>query len=75
MPGCDRLPELVVQPRLTIAGAGLLSLFLAYGGWRTVRAPGTGRRRGLAAVAAAGFTMAAMTALFVLLYGTGGGDV
>ncbi|MET9693657.1 hypothetical protein ABZY81_35385 [Streptomyces sp. NPDC006514] len=30
------------SPRLTIAGAGLLSLFLAHGAWRTFRAPRTG---------------------------------
>ncbi|MFK0256984.1 lysine transporter LysE [Streptomyces sp. NPDC090445] len=59
------------SPRLTIAGAGLLSLFLAHGAWQTFRAPAKGRRRGLAAVTAGGFTLIAMTALFLLLYGTG----
>ncbi|MFE7892798.1 lysine transporter LysE [Streptomyces sp. NPDC057412] len=59
------------SPRFTIAGVGLLSLVLAYGGWHAFRSPGKGRRRGLAALTAAGFTVAAVTALFLLLYGTG----
>ncbi|WP_330239416.1 lysine transporter LysE [Streptomyces sp. NBC_00525] len=58
------------SPRLTIAGAGLLSLFLAHGAWQTFRTPAKGRRRGLAALTAAGFTVTAMTALFLLLYST-----
>ncbi|NXY95248.1 lysine transporter LysE [Streptomyces sp. BR123] len=58
------------SPRLTIAGAGLISLFLAHGAWRTFRTPRK-RRRGLAAVTTAAFTLTAMTALFLLLYGTG----
>ncbi|MFJ4503607.1 lysine transporter LysE [Streptomyces sp. NPDC088864] len=59
-----------LSPRLTIAGAGLLSLFLAHGAWQTFRTPAKGRRRGLAALTAAGFTVTAMTALFLLLYST-----
>ncbi|MFG3531159.1 lysine transporter LysE [Streptomyces sp. NPDC047917] len=59
------------SPRLTIAGAGLLSFFLAHGAWRTFRTPTKGRRRGLAALTAVGFTVTAMTALFLLLYATG----
>lgn len=59
------------SPRFTIAGVGLLSLVLAYGGWHAVRSAGKGRRRSLAALTAAGFTVAAVTALFLLLYGTG----
>ncbi|MFF8691695.1 lysine transporter LysE [Streptomyces sp. NPDC015144] len=58
------------SPRLTLAGAGLLSLVLAHGAWRTFRPPTKGRRRGLAAVTAFGFTAAAATALFLLLYAT-----
>ncbi|MFE1560698.1 lysine transporter LysE [Streptomyces sp. NPDC058734] len=42
------------SPRLTVAGAGLLGLFLAYGAWRTFRDPAKGRPRGLAAVAGGG---------------------
>lgn len=57
-----------LSPRLTIAGAGLLSLFLAHGAWQTFRTPAKGRRRGLAALTAASFTVTAMTALFLLLY-------
>lgn len=59
------------SPRFTIAGAGLLSFFLAHGAWQTFRTPMKGRRRGLAALTAVGFTVAAMTALFLLLYATG----
>jgi TRAP-type C4-dicarboxylate transport system permease small subunit len=59
------------SPRLTVAGAGLLSCFLAHGAWQTSRTPAKGRRRGLAAVTAAGFTGAAATALFLLLYSPG----
>ncbi|MDX3800645.1 lysine transporter LysE [Streptomyces sp. AK04-3B] len=59
------------SPRLTIAGAGLLSLFLAHGAWQTFRNPTKGHPRGLAALTAAGFTLTAMTALFLLLYATG----
>jgi hypothetical protein len=61
------------SPRLTIAGAGLLSLFLAHGAWQIFRTPTKGRRRGLAALTAAGFTITAVTALFLLFYGTGCG--
>ncbi|MER7195547.1 lysine transporter LysE [Streptomyces flaveolus] len=59
------------SPRLTIAGAGLLCCLLAHGAWQTFRRPEKGRRRGFAAVTAAGFTTAAATALFLLLYATG----
>ncbi|MCX5409726.1 lysine transporter LysE [Streptomyces sp. NBC_00335] len=62
------------SPRLTVAGAGLLSLFLAHGAWRTFRDPEKGRRRrGLAAVTTAAFTLAAATGVFLLFYGTGCG--
>ncbi|BFP50695.1 hypothetical protein SCMC78_05020 [Streptomyces sp. CMC78] len=60
-----------LSPRFTIAGAGLLSLLLAHGAWQTFRTPAKGRRRGLAALTAVGFTVTAMTALFLLLYSTG----
>ncbi|MET7275694.1 lysine transporter LysE [Streptomyces flaveolus] len=59
------------SPRLTVTGVGLLCCFLAHGAWQTVRTPAKGRRRGLAAVTAAGFTGAAATALFLLLYAPG----
>ncbi|MFD5570277.1 lysine transporter LysE [Streptomyces cadmiisoli] len=59
------------NPRLTLAGVGLLSLTLAHGGWKSFRAPVKGRRRGLAALTVAIFTLAAMTSLFLLLYATG----
>lgn len=59
------------SPRFTIAGIGLLSLVLAFGGWHGLRSPGRGRRRGLAALTVGGFTVAAVMALFLLLYGTG----
>nr|WP_206209410.1 lysine transporter LysE [Streptomyces sp. SID10362] len=58
------------DPRLTIAGAGLLSLLLAHGAWRTFRAAGHGRRRGLAALTTVAFGASAATALFLLLYAT-----
>ncbi|MFD9408219.1 lysine transporter LysE [Streptomyces sp. NPDC059989] len=59
------------SPPLTIAGAGLLSLFLAHGAWRTFRDPAKGRRRrGLAAATTAGFTLTATTAGFLLFYAT-----
>ncbi|MFG2432965.1 lysine transporter LysE [Streptomyces sp. NPDC048590] len=58
------------SPRLTIAGAGMLSLFLAHGAWQTFRTPAKSLRRGLAAVTAAGFTVAAVSALFLLFYAT-----
>ncbi|MFF6935108.1 hypothetical protein [Streptomyces sp. NPDC008312] len=38
--------------------------------WQTFREPVRRRRRGCAAVAAAGFTLAAATAVFLLLYAT-----
>ncbi|MFG3304900.1 lysine transporter LysE [Streptomyces wuyuanensis] len=60
-----------VSPRLTIAGAGLLGLFLAHGAWQTLRTPMKGRRSGLAALATTGFTLAATAALFLHLYTTG----
>ncbi|MBB1253890.1 lysine transporter LysE [Streptomyces alkaliterrae] len=56
------------SPRFSIAGAGLLSLFLAHGAWQVFRSPSKGRRRGLAAVTAAGFTATAVAALFLLFY-------
>ncbi|MFC9944004.1 lysine transporter LysE [Streptomyces pratensis] len=57
------------SPRLTVAGAGALSLFLAYGAWGAFREPSKGRRRrGVAAVATGGFTLAAATAVFLLFY-------
>ncbi|WP_236244817.1 lysine transporter LysE [Streptomyces sp. CC210A] len=59
------------SPRLTVAGAGLLSLSLAHGAWQTFRAPVKGRRRDLAALTAAGFAVAATTSLFLLLYAAG----
>jgi hypothetical protein len=62
------------SPRLTLAGAGLISLFLAHGAWRTFRDPAKGRpRRGLAAVTTAGFTLTAATAVFLLAYAPGCG--
>nr|WP_237500167.1 lysine transporter LysE [Streptomyces sp. SID8379] len=60
-----------VSPRFTIVVAGLFTLFLAHGAWRTFRTPGKGHRRGLAALTAVGFTVTATTALFLLLYTTG----
>lgn len=63
-----------LSPRLTVAGAGLLGLFLAHGAWRTFRRPAEGRRRrGLAAVTAADFALTAATAAFLLLYAPGCG--
>ncbi|WP_186780106.1 lysine transporter LysE [Streptomyces salinarius] len=59
------------SPRLTVAGAGLLSCLFAHGAWQTFRRSGKGRRRGLAALTATGFTGAAATALFLLLYAPG----
>jgi hypothetical protein len=59
------------SPRLTLAGAGLLSLFLAHGAWHAARTPTKGRRRGLAVLTTAGFTLTAMTAVFLLFYATG----
>ncbi|MFC7897955.1 lysine transporter LysE [Streptomyces sp. NPDC057381] len=62
------------SPRLTMAGAGLLSLFLAHGAWKTFRDPAKGRGlRGLAATTTAGFTLTAATVVFLLLYGAGCG--
>ncbi|WP_406367923.1 lysine transporter LysE [Streptomyces sp. NBC_01546] len=60
------------SPRLTVAGAGLLGLFLAHGAWKTFRDPAKGRRRrGLAAMTTTGFTLTAATAVFLLFYATG----
>ncbi len=60
------------SPRVTVAGAGLLSLALAHGAWRTFRAPAKGRRRrGLAAVTTVVFTATAATAAFLALYAPG----
>lgn len=62
------------SPRLTVAGAGLLSLFLAHGAWKIFRDPAKGRgHRGLAAATTTGFTLTAATAVFLLLYGAGCG--
>lgn len=62
------------SPRLTAAGVGLLGLFLAHGAWGIFRDPAAGRRRrGLAGVTAAGFTLTAATGVFLVLYGTGCG--
>ncbi|KJY20146.1 lysine transporter LysE [Streptomyces virginiae] len=59
------------SPRLTLAGAGLLSLALAHGAWSTFRGPGKGRgRRGLAAVTSFAFFLTAATALFLMFYAT-----
>ncbi|MGW0391830.1 lysine transporter LysE [Streptomyces sp. NPDC003042] len=60
------------SPRLTVAGAGLFSLFLAHGAWGIFRDPAEGRRRrGVGAVTTAAFTLTAATAAFLLLYATG----
>ncbi|MEU3243354.1 MULTISPECIES: lysine transporter LysE [unclassified Streptomyces] len=59
------------SPRFTVAGVGLLSFFLAHGACRPSALPRRVARRGLAALTAGGFTVAAMTALFLLLYATG----
>ncbi|MET9635780.1 lysine transporter LysE [Streptomyces virginiae] len=59
------------SPRLTLAGAGLLSLALAHGAWSTFRGPGKGRgRRGPAAVTSFAFLLTAATALFLMFYAT-----
>ncbi|MFE2295452.1 lysine transporter LysE [Streptomyces sp. NPDC059452] len=58
------------SPRLTLAGAALLSLFLAHGAWTTSRGPAKGGRRAVTAVAAAGFTLTAGVAFFLLFYAT-----
>ncbi|MFE1949625.1 lysine transporter LysE [Streptomyces sp. NPDC059524] len=59
------------SPRLTVAGAGLFCLFVAHGAWSVFRDPTKGRRRrGFAAVTAAGFTLTAATGVFLLFYGT-----
>ncbi|MFD3530537.1 lysine transporter LysE [Streptomyces sp. NPDC058664] len=60
------------SPRLTVAGAGLLSLVLVHGTWVKFRGPaGTRRRRRLAAVTGGVFSVVAVTAVFLLLHGTG----
>ncbi|MGZ9928729.1 lysine transporter LysE [Streptomyces sp. NC-S4] len=61
------------SPRLTIAGAGVLSLFLAHGAWQTFRTPTKGRRRGFAALTAAVFAVTAGTAVFLFFYTSGCG--
>ncbi|GAA2586992.1 hypothetical protein GCM10010424_37740 [Streptomyces lienomycini] len=61
------------SPRFTIAGAGLISCFLAHGAWQTFRTSAKRPRLGLAALTAALFTATAMTALFLLLYAPGCG--
>ncbi|WP_394436780.1 lysine transporter LysE [Streptomyces sp. SGAir0957] len=55
------------SPRLTVAGAGLICLVLAHGAWQIFRKPRKGRR-GLAAVTATAFTLAAGTAVFLFFY-------
>ncbi|WP_329034343.1 lysine transporter LysE [Streptomyces sp. NBC_00178] len=61
-----------LSPVSTIAGAGLLSLLLAHGGWNTFREPGRSRaRRGVAAAGTVGFAVAAGLAGFLVFYGTG----
>ncbi|MGW6564993.1 lysine transporter LysE [Streptomyces sp. NPDC054975] len=58
------------SPRLTVAGAGLLSLFLAHGAWGVFRDHAKGRRRqGLAAVSTAVFILSAATGVFLVFYG------
>ncbi|MFJ7058542.1 lysine transporter LysE [Streptomyces griseobrunneus] len=59
------------SPRLTLAGAGLLSLFLAHGAWAAFRDPRKGRRRTITTVAMTGFTLTAATAVLLLFYATG----
>ncbi|MFJ2933947.1 lysine transporter LysE [Streptomyces sp. NPDC087219] len=60
------------SPRPTLAGTGLLSLFLAHGAWARFRDPArAGRGRRLAAVTSAVFSGTAVTAVFLLFYGTG----
>lgn len=60
------------SPSLTFVGAALLSLFLAHGAWGTFRDPAKGRRRrGVASVTMAGFTLTAATAIFLLFYASG----
>ncbi|MFF2728943.1 lysine transporter LysE [Streptomyces sp. NPDC058008] len=58
------------SPRLTLAGAGLLSVFLAHGAWTAFRDRSERRRRGLAAVTTAVFAVTAATAVFLLFYAT-----
>jgi len=60
------------SPRSTVVGLGVLSLLFAHGGWRTYRDTAEGRRRrGVAAMTTAFFTLTATTAVFLLFYGTG----
>ncbi|QES10301.1 lysine transporter LysE [Streptomyces venezuelae] len=59
------------SPRFTLAGAGLLSLLLAHGAWQTFRTRARGHRGELAALTAVGFTVTAVTAVFLLLFSTG----
>ncbi|MFJ9330266.1 lysine transporter LysE [Streptomyces sp. NPDC101230] len=59
------------DPRLTLARAGLFGLFLAHGAWAVFRHPPKGRRRTAEALAMAGFTLTAATALFLLFYAPG----
>ncbi|MFF9054017.1 lysine transporter LysE [Streptomyces erythrochromogenes] len=62
------------SPRVTIAGAGLLSLAVAHGAWRTFRTQAKARRRrGLAAVTTVVFTATAATAAFLAFYASGCG--
>ncbi|MER5814326.1 lysine transporter LysE [Streptomyces californicus] len=60
------------SPRLTVAGAALLSLLLAHGAWKIFRDPAKGRRRrGIAAATTAAFTLTAATGAFLVLYAPG----
>ncbi|MEU8538470.1 hypothetical protein AB0C52_00455 [Streptomyces sp. NPDC048717] len=59
------------SPNLTLAGAGALGAFLAYGALSVFRTPAKPRRyRWFAAAGATVFTAVASTAVFLLLYGT-----
>ncbi|MEU7022427.1 lysine transporter LysE [Streptomyces sp. NPDC046203] len=62
------------SPHLTLAGAGALGAFLAYGAVSAFRTPAKSRRyRWFAAAGAIAFTAVAGVAVFLLLYGTGCG--
>ncbi|MFC8952209.1 lysine transporter LysE [Streptomyces sp. NPDC057101] len=59
------------SPRLTLAGAGLLSAVLAHGAWVRSRGPDRSRRgRRFTAVTGGAFSVAAATAAFLLVYAT-----
>ncbi|MFG2429117.1 lysine transporter LysE [Streptomyces sp. NPDC048590] len=57
-----------LSPPLTVAGGGALALFLVYGAWQRSLIPRKRSRRTIASLSIAGFTPAAATALFLLLY-------